>query len=79
MIKDSPPDDFKGDRVLARSIALMQDLMWSRKCAYAVAEGDTGRVYEILKVTLSLYIYCNAGHAIHVRRIQPYQIYNIFS
>ena len=24
--------------------------MWSRECAYAVAEGDTGRLYEILKV-----------------------------
>jgi len=48
-----PPDDFKGDRVLARSIALMRDLMWSRECAYAVAEGDTGRLYEILKVKLA--------------------------
>jgi len=51
--QDIPPEDFKGDRVLARSIALMQDLMWSRECANAVAEGDAGRVYEILKVILS--------------------------
>jgi hypothetical protein len=38
------PEVFKGDRVLARSIALMRDLMWSRECAYAVAEGDSGRL-----------------------------------
>lgn len=52
--KDVPPEEFKGDRVLARSIALMRDLLWSRECANAVAEGDAGRVYEILKVKLLL-------------------------
>jgi len=41
--------DFKGDRVLAQSISLMKDIMWSRECAHAVAEGDAGRVYEVLK------------------------------
>lgn len=48
-----PNDTFKGDRVLARSIAFMRDTMWSRECAYAVAEGDAGRVYETLKVSPS--------------------------
>lgn len=48
--EEIPPDVFKGDRVLARSIGLIRDLMWSRECAYAVAEGDVGRLYEILKV-----------------------------
>jgi hypothetical protein len=52
--KDDKAEDFKGDRVLARSIALMRNLIWSRECAYAVAEGDAGRVYEILKVKLTL-------------------------
>jgi hypothetical protein len=44
----SPP--FEGDRTLAKSITVMRDLIWQRELAYAVAEGDVGRVYEILKV-----------------------------
>jgi hypothetical protein len=43
-------DELKGDRVLARSIAFIRESMWARECAYAVAEGDARRVYEILKV-----------------------------
>jgi hypothetical protein len=42
-------EDFKGDHVLVQSIALMEDIMWSRECSYAVADGDPGRVYEVLK------------------------------
>jgi hypothetical protein len=42
--------NFKGDRVLSQSIALLGDIMWAWECAYAVAEGDAGRVYEVLKV-----------------------------
>jgi hypothetical protein len=47
----APP--FKGDRALANSIALMWDAMISRKMSYAIAEGDVGWVYEVMKVTIS--------------------------
>ena len=45
---EKPP--FKGDRVLANSIALIRDAMISREMSYAIAEGDVGRVYEVMKV-----------------------------
>jgi len=44
---------FKGDRTLAKSITVMRDFIWQRELAYAVAEGDVGRVYEILKVGIA--------------------------
>jgi hypothetical protein len=50
---EKPP--FKGDRVLANSIALMRDAMISHEMSYAIAEGDVGRVYEVMKVTVNLY------------------------
>lgn len=40
----------KGDRVLANSITLMRDALLEREVNYAIAEGDAGRVYEIMKV-----------------------------
>lgn len=40
----------QGDHVLASSITFMRDALMSREMSYAVAEGDMGRVYEILKV-----------------------------
>lgn len=43
----------QGDRVLASSITFMRDALMSREMSYAVAEGDMGRVYEILKVMFS--------------------------
>lgn len=43
-------DDFDGDRVLANSILFLQDFGWWIEVAYAVPEGDIGRVFEILKV-----------------------------
>jgi len=43
----------QGDRVLASSITFMRDALMSREMSYAVAEGDIGRVYEILKVMLN--------------------------
>ncbi|KAF8969042.1 hypothetical protein BDZ97DRAFT_1902760 [Flammula alnicola] len=45
-------DKFDGDRVLARanSILFLQDFGWWTELAYAVPEGDIGRVFEILKV-----------------------------
>ena len=48
---DTPP--FKGDRTLGKSIALMRDFLLQREMAYATAEGDVGRVYEIMKVSLN--------------------------
>ena len=46
----STTEPFKGDRTLAKSIALRRDLLWQREMAYATAEGDVGRLYEIMKV-----------------------------
>ena len=43
----------QGDRVLASSITFMRDALMSREMSYAVAEGNTGRVYEVLKVVFS--------------------------
>jgi hypothetical protein len=40
-----------GDRTLAKSIAFMRDTLWQREMAYATAEGDVGRVYEIMKAS----------------------------
>jgi hypothetical protein len=48
---DALNDRFRGDRVLAKSISFMRDALISQECAYAVAEGDTGRVYECLKAS----------------------------
>lgn len=39
-----------GDHVLSNSIAFMRDTLLSRECASAVAVGDVGRVWEVLKV-----------------------------
>ncbi|KAF8158056.1 hypothetical protein B0H34DRAFT_797474 [Crassisporium funariophilum] len=42
----------QGDRVLANSITFMRDALMSREMSYAIAEGDPGRVYEVMKVLL---------------------------
>jgi hypothetical protein len=55
---DASKEAFKGDRVLAKSISFMRDALISRECAYAVAEGDTGRVYECLKASSLPHISC---------------------
>ena len=44
-------DKFDGDRVLANSILFLQDFGWWTELAFAVPEGDIGRVFEILKVS----------------------------
>lgn len=41
---------FRGDRVLANSICFMRDALISREMSQAVAEGDVGRVWEVMKV-----------------------------
>ncbi|KIJ89643.1 hypothetical protein K443DRAFT_154869, partial [Laccaria amethystina LaAM-08-1] len=43
-------NNFDGDRVLANSILFLQDFGWWTEIAYAVPEGDIGRVFEILKI-----------------------------
>jgi hypothetical protein len=47
-------DDFDGDRVLANSILFLQDFGWWIEIAYAIPEGDIGRVFEILKARNSI-------------------------
>lgn len=47
-VKEVP--GFQGDRVLANSIAFMRDALIEREMSYAMAEGDPGRVYEMMKV-----------------------------
>ncbi|KAF6744764.1 hypothetical protein DFP72DRAFT_1078109 [Ephemerocybe angulata] len=42
----------KGDRVLANSITFMRDALLSREISYAIADGDAGRVYEVMKALL---------------------------
>ena len=44
--------EFQGDRVLARSAAFMYEALVSKEVAQAVAEGDIGRVYEGIKVSV---------------------------
>jgi hypothetical protein len=45
-------DGFQGDRMLARSAAFMHEALVSKEVAQAVAEGDVGRVYEGIKVSV---------------------------
>jgi hypothetical protein len=44
-----------GDRVLAHTVTFMRDAMMSREMSYAIAEGDVGRVYEVMKVRGGLF------------------------
>ncbi|KAJ3776373.1 hypothetical protein FB446DRAFT_636082, partial [Lentinula raphanica] len=50
-----------GDRVLANSIAFMRDAVLSRECANAVASGDVGRVWEVMKVWL--FTFAGSSHS----------------
>ncbi|KAJ3726679.1 hypothetical protein C8R42DRAFT_573424 [Lentinula raphanica] len=50
-----------GDRVLANSISFMRDALLSRECANAVASGDVGRVWEVLKVML--FTFAGSSHS----------------
>ncbi|KAJ3833532.1 hypothetical protein F5878DRAFT_632614 [Lentinula raphanica] len=53
-----------GDQVLANSIAFMRDTVLSRECANAVASGDVGRVWEVLKVML--FTFAGSSHSKYV-------------
>lgn len=46
----STKDDFQGDWALANSILLIRDGILFLEACGAVAGGDTGRVWEVLKV-----------------------------
>lgn len=45
-------EGFTGDRVLANSILFKMEYSWWIEAAYAIPEGDIGRVWEIMKVSL---------------------------
>lgn len=47
--------EFKGDWPLANSILLVRDGLWFLEYCRAVASGDTGRIWEILKVGSPLF------------------------
>ncbi|KAI0028054.1 hypothetical protein K488DRAFT_28312, partial [Vararia minispora EC-137] len=52
---------FCGDMVLAHSGRCIHDLMLSREVATAEAEGDPGRIYEILKIWL--FTFAGSSHS----------------
>ncbi|KIM63152.1 hypothetical protein SCLCIDRAFT_15631 [Scleroderma citrinum Foug A] len=56
--------EFKGDLVLARSIAFMRDALLSREAAYAAADGDVGWLYETLKVMM--FTFAGSSHSKYV-------------
>lgn len=43
-------EGFTGDRVLANSILFKMEYSWWIEAAYAIPDGDIGRVWEIMKV-----------------------------
>ena len=47
----APSRTFKGDWPLANSILMIHDGIWFLEYCRAVSSGDTGRVWEILKVS----------------------------
>ncbi|KAF9232804.1 hypothetical protein BU15DRAFT_80791 [Melanogaster broomeanus] len=60
----SPRKVFKGDYVLARSMAFMRDALVAREAAYATAEGDPGRLYEMMKIML--FTFASSSHSKYV-------------
>lgn len=45
-------EPFQGDQVLAKSIAFMRETMHAREMTLATAQGDPGRIWEMIKVML---------------------------
>jgi len=72
---------FEGDQALAQSCRFMYHATISREVIYATAEGDTGRVWEAVKVRIpvSKCICLNRVlvHDIHIRRINTYQVHEL--
>ena len=48
------PQGTGGDKALANSILLMRDSLWLLEACQAVATGDIGHVWEILKVSYDI-------------------------
>ncbi|KAF8193655.1 hypothetical protein BJ912DRAFT_1091531 [Pholiota molesta] len=53
--------NFAGDQVLARSMAFMRETMMARELSLATAEGDVGRVWEIIKTMV--FTFAGSSHA----------------
>jgi hypothetical protein len=53
---DEEPIPFIGDQTLAQSCRFMYDATISREVIYAIADGDIGRVWEVLKVYTHFYL-----------------------
>lgn len=53
---------FTGDRVLANVILFKMEYSWWIEAAYAIPEGDIGRVWEILKVSYHPLVFPNRVH-----------------
>ncbi|KAJ7845241.1 hypothetical protein B0H14DRAFT_2584802 [Mycena olivaceomarginata] len=57
----SSPAVFHGDHVMSDSASFMRDASLSREAAAAVAEGDVGRVWEVMKAMLITF--AGSGHS----------------
>ncbi|TFK73715.1 hypothetical protein BDN72DRAFT_868943 [Pluteus cervinus] len=53
-------EHFKGDEVLAQSMAAMTGLIWSREIALATADGDPGRIWEVMK--MKVFTFAGSAH-----------------
>ena len=52
---------FHGDQVLAKSIAFIRDTMHAREFSLATAQGDPGRIWEVVK--LMLFTFAGSSHS----------------
>ncbi|KAJ7058623.1 hypothetical protein C8F01DRAFT_1371370 [Mycena amicta] len=49
------PSPYQGDYVLVSSIVLLRDGILVRECEYSMAEGDVGRMWEVMKMFLFIF------------------------
>ncbi|KAF8958799.1 hypothetical protein BDZ97DRAFT_1940816 [Flammula alnicola] len=56
---------FMGDQVLGQSISFMRDAMFAREMTLAIADGDVGRVWEIIKVML--FTFAGSSHSNYMK------------
>lgn len=59
--KNSPGKDFKGDQVLARSVSFIREALFSREMDHATADGDVGRLWEVIKVMV--FTFAGSSHS----------------
>lgn len=57
--KEERTDNLRPDVTLANATLFIRNAIWWREECQAVAEGDTGRVWEILKVSIIRYMNCS--------------------